>query len=82
MGGKIVTATGWPARTGALAVTIAWKWLRCIRLYARRGGEINQPRRSSRPNIPQEFKYAEQSLSRLTSRPAAGLAVINQLPEA
>ena len=36
----------------------------------------------SRPNIPQEFRYAEQSLSRLTSRPAAGLAVINQLPEA
>ena len=36
----------------------------------------------SRPNIAQEFQYAEQSLSRLTSRPAAGLVVINQLPEA
>jgi len=36
----------------------------------------------SRPNIAQEFKYAEQALSRLTSRPAAGLDVINQLPEA
>ena len=36
----------------------------------------------SRPNIAREFQYAEQSLSRLTSRPAAGLVVINQLPEA
>ena len=36
----------------------------------------------SRPNVSQEFQYAEQYLSRLVSRPAAGLAVINQLPEA
>ena len=36
----------------------------------------------SRPDIAQEFQFAEQSLSRLTARPAAGLAVINQLPEA
>ena len=36
----------------------------------------------SRPNIAQELQYSEQSLNRLTSRPAAGLVVINQLPEA
>jgi len=36
----------------------------------------------SRLNIAQEFQFAEQALSRLTSRPAAGLAVIKQLPEA
>ena len=36
----------------------------------------------SRPQISEEFRNAEQSLSRLVSRPAAGLKVINQLPEA
>jgi len=36
----------------------------------------------SRPEMSEEFRNAEQSLSRLVSRPAAGLKVINQLPEA
>lgn len=36
----------------------------------------------SRPNIDPALQDAEQSLSRLTSRPAAGLKVIDQLPEA
>ncbi|WP_017905833.1 fatty acid cis/trans isomerase [Pseudomonas asplenii] len=36
----------------------------------------------SRPNIDPALQEAEQSLSRLTSRPAAGLKVIDQLPEA
>ncbi|MBV6749835.1 fatty acid cis/trans isomerase [Pseudomonas chlororaphis] len=36
----------------------------------------------SRPNIAPGLQEAEQSLSRLTSRPAAGLKVIDQLPEA
>ncbi|MBX8509158.1 fatty acid cis/trans isomerase [Pseudomonas cichorii] len=36
----------------------------------------------SRPGIGPVFAQAEQSLSRLVSRPAAGLKVIDQLPEA
>nr|WP_260412796.1 fatty acid cis/trans isomerase [Pseudomonas cichorii] len=36
----------------------------------------------SRPGISPAFAQAEQSLSRLVSRPAAGLKVIDQLPEA
>ncbi|MBK5511934.1 fatty acid cis/trans isomerase [Pseudomonas sp. TH15] len=36
----------------------------------------------SRPNIDPALQNAEQALSRLTSRPAAGLKVIDQLPEA
>ncbi|GFM58274.1 peptidyl-prolyl cis-trans isomerase [Pseudomonas cichorii] len=36
----------------------------------------------SRPGIGPAFAQAEQSLSRLVSRPAAGLKVIDQLPEA
>lgn len=36
----------------------------------------------SRPNLDSSFAQAEQALSRLTSRPAAGLKVIDQLPEA
>ncbi|MCX2900809.1 fatty acid cis/trans isomerase [Pseudomonas mandelii] len=36
----------------------------------------------SRPNIDPDLQSAEQALSRLTSRPAAGLRVIDQLPEA
>jgi hypothetical protein len=36
----------------------------------------------SRPNIDLDLQGAEQALSRLTSRPAAGLKVIDQLPEA
>lgn len=36
----------------------------------------------SRPNIDPDLQSAEQVLSRLTSRPAAGLKVIDQLPEA
>lgn len=36
----------------------------------------------SRPNIDPDLQGAEQALSRLVSRPAAGLGVINQLPEA
>lgn len=36
----------------------------------------------SRPQMSEEFRDAEQSLSRLVSRPAAGLKVIGQLPEA
>lgn len=36
----------------------------------------------SRPNIDPVLQGAEQALSRLTSRPAAGLKVIDQLPEA
>jgi hypothetical protein len=36
----------------------------------------------SRPNIDLDLQNAEQALSRLTSRPAAGLKVIDQLPEA
>ncbi|KAF0866007.1 fatty acid cis/trans isomerase [Pseudomonas sp. LD120] len=36
----------------------------------------------SRPNIDPALQDAEQALSRLTSRPAAGLKVIDQLPEA
>jgi hypothetical protein len=36
----------------------------------------------SRPNIDPDLQSAEQALSRLTSRPAAGLKVIDQLPEA
>lgn len=35
-----------------------------------------------RPNVAVELQRAEQSLSRLTNRPAAGLKVIEQLPEA
>lgn len=36
----------------------------------------------SRPNIDPALQDAEQALSRLTSRPAAGLRAIDQLPEA
>lgn len=36
----------------------------------------------SRPQMSEEFRDVEQALSRLASRPAAGLKVINQLPEA
>ena len=36
----------------------------------------------SRPNIDLALQNAEQALSRLTSRPSAGLKVIDQLPEA
>ncbi|HKS15287.1 MAG TPA: fatty acid cis/trans isomerase [Pseudomonas sp.] len=36
----------------------------------------------SRPGLSEALRNAEQSLSRLVSRPAAGLKVINQLPEA
>ncbi|WP_207265694.1 fatty acid cis/trans isomerase [Pseudomonas sp. GW101-3H06] len=36
----------------------------------------------SRPNIDLDLQSAEQALSRLASRPAAGLKVIDQLPEA
>ena len=36
----------------------------------------------SRPGIDTQLQDAEQALSRLTSRPAAGLKVIDQLPEA
>ncbi|WP_166363069.1 fatty acid cis/trans isomerase [Pseudomonas akapageensis] len=36
----------------------------------------------SRPGIGEEFRDVEQALSRLASRPAAGLKVIDQLPEA
>ena len=36
----------------------------------------------SRPNIDPALQNAEQALSRLTSRPAAGLKVIEQMPEA
>ncbi|MCU1752088.1 fatty acid cis/trans isomerase [Pseudomonas sp. 6D_7.1_Bac1] len=36
----------------------------------------------SRPNIDPALQNAEQALSRLTARPAAGLKVIDQLPEA
>lgn len=36
----------------------------------------------SRPNIDPALQNAEQALSRLVSRPAAGLKVIDQLPEA
>ncbi|WP_340050708.1 fatty acid cis/trans isomerase [Pseudomonas proteolytica] len=36
----------------------------------------------SRPGIDPQLRDAEQTLSRLTSRPAAGLKVIEQLPEA
>ena len=36
----------------------------------------------SRPNIDPELQNAEQALSTLTARPAAGLRVIDQLPEA
>nr|WP_314481649.1 fatty acid cis/trans isomerase [uncultured Pseudomonas sp.] len=36
----------------------------------------------SRPQMNEEFRNVEQSLSRLVSRPAAGLKVIDQLPEA
>jgi len=36
----------------------------------------------SRPNIDPALQNAEQALSRLASRPAAGLKVIDQLPEA
>jgi hypothetical protein len=36
----------------------------------------------SRPNIDPALQDAEQALSHLTSRPAAGLNVIDQLPEA
>ncbi|WP_413795046.1 MULTISPECIES: fatty acid cis/trans isomerase [unclassified Pseudomonas] len=36
----------------------------------------------SRPNIDSTLQNAEQALSRLVSRPAAGLKVIDQLPEA
>ncbi len=36
----------------------------------------------SRTGISEEFKNVEQSLSRLVSRPAAGLKVIDHLPEA
>ncbi|MBA1201005.1 fatty acid cis/trans isomerase [Pseudomonas capeferrum] len=36
----------------------------------------------SRPEMSAEFRDVEQSLSRLVSRPAAGLKVIGQLPEA
>ncbi|MNZ07403.1 Fatty acid cis/trans isomerase (CTI) [compost metagenome] len=36
----------------------------------------------SRPQMSETFRDVEQALSRLVSRPAAGLKVINQLPEA
>lgn len=36
----------------------------------------------SRPGLDEAWRDAEQSLSRLVSRPAAGLKVIDQLPEA
>ncbi|NBA97422.1 fatty acid cis/trans isomerase [Pseudomonas sp. R5(2019)] len=36
----------------------------------------------SRPNVSEDLRNAEQTLSRLVSRPAAGLKVIEQLPEA
>ncbi|PHN24277.1 fatty acid cis/trans isomerase [Pseudomonas sp. ICMP 460] len=36
----------------------------------------------SRAGIEPALRYAEQALSRLTSRPAAGLKVVEQLPEA
>ncbi|VVN66022.1 fatty acid cis/trans isomerase [Pseudomonas fluorescens] len=36
----------------------------------------------SRPNIDPALQEAEQTLSRLASRPAAGLRVVDQLPEA
>lgn len=36
----------------------------------------------SRPQMDARFRDVEQALSRLVSRPAAGLKVINQLPEA
>ncbi|MNT19867.1 Fatty acid cis/trans isomerase (CTI) [compost metagenome] len=36
----------------------------------------------SRPQMNEEFRDVEQTLSRLVSRPAAGLKVISQLPEA
>jgi hypothetical protein len=36
----------------------------------------------SRPDVPSEVQDAEQALSRLTIRPAAGLKVIQHLPEA
>ncbi|MDU9392937.1 fatty acid cis/trans isomerase [Pseudomonas sp. zfem002] len=36
----------------------------------------------SRPQMSEEFRDVEQALSRLVSRPAAGLKVIGQLPEA
>ncbi|WP_323155391.1 fatty acid cis/trans isomerase [Pseudomonas alvandae] len=36
----------------------------------------------SRPNIDPALQNAEQALSRLVSRPAAGLKVVDQLPEA
>ncbi|WP_181005276.1 fatty acid cis/trans isomerase, partial [Pseudomonas amygdali] len=36
----------------------------------------------SGPGLSSSFAQAEQALSRLTSRPAAGLKVIDQLPEA
>lgn len=36
----------------------------------------------SLPSSSEQFRDVEQALSRLTSRPAAGLKVINQLPEA
>ncbi|MEG1629337.1 fatty acid cis/trans isomerase [Pseudomonas sp.] len=36
----------------------------------------------SRPHMNEEFRGVEQTLSRLVSRPAAGLKVIGQLPEA
>lgn len=35
-----------------------------------------------RPGIGKDFQYAEQALSRLASRPAGGLKVIERLPEA
>ncbi|BAN49379.1 fatty acid cis/trans isomerase [Metapseudomonas resinovorans] len=38
--------------------------------------------RCYRPNVAPELQNAEQVLSRLVSRPAAGLRVIDQLPEA
>ena len=35
-----------------------------------------------RDDLPKELQHAEQALSRLASRPAGGLRVIDQLPEA
>ncbi|SQH33697.1 esterified fatty acid cis/trans isomerase [Pseudomonas mucidolens] len=62
-------ATQLLARSGALNVRPD-PINRCISAYC------------SRPGIDPALRDAEQALSRLTSRPAAGLKVIEQLPEA
>ncbi|WP_339531319.1 fatty acid cis/trans isomerase [Pseudomonas mucidolens] len=62
-------ATQLLARSGALNVSPD-PINRCISAYC------------SRPGIDPALRDAEQALSRLTSRPAAGLKVIEQLPEA